>query len=287
MKTIIVATDFSNAGQNALEYGASLAKHLKTRLVIFNAFHIRVSTSYIPDHLPDIEDLIKENGERLAKLSAEVSNSYQIETESFSCHGFAVDELRKVVRKKEADLIVMGMTGEQNFSKKLFGSLTTAVIQEGYAHVLVVPENAVFSPLKSILFACDDDPLKSKVALNVLKEFAVAFEASIQVFQVVDEKEFSLSTEEEVARMSLFDLEGNFKGVKHSYNFVKGDDVLRGIEKGIEDHKSDLLVMAPHKEDFWDKFLNRSSTRKMALRTHIPLLSLQENFVSDSLEAQT
>jgi hypothetical protein len=106
------------------------------------------------------------------------------------------------------------------------------------------------------------------------------------VFQVVEEKEFSLSTKEEVARMSLFDLEGNFKGVKHSYNFLKDDEVLKGIEKGIEDHKSDLLVMAPHKEGFWDKFLNRSNTRKMALRTHIPLLSLQDNLFADSLETQ-
>src|SRR6185503_15553734 len=40
MKAILIATDFSNASRNASLYGMELAKSLKAKIILFNAYKI-------------------------------------------------------------------------------------------------------------------------------------------------------------------------------------------------------------------------------------------------------
>ena len=50
--------------------------------------------------------------------------------------------------------------------------------------------------------------------------------------------------------------------------------VVDGIEREIRETKADLLVMVPHKLNFWESLFHQSTTRSMALRAHIPILVL-------------
>jgi nucleotide-binding universal stress UspA family protein len=64
------------------------------------------------------------------------------------------------------------------------------------------------------------------------------------------------------------------QGISHDYIFIEEENALKGIEAGIDEFQADLLVMVPQKHGFWDTVMNRSTTRKIALHTHIPLLAL-------------
>lgn len=71
-------------------------------------------------------------------------------------------------------------------------------------------------------------------------------------------------------------MEKLLRNVQHSYRDLKETDVISGIEQGIQDFHADLLVIVPHKPGFWDMIFNKSNTRKMALKTHVPLLALPQ-----------
>lgn len=275
MKTIVIATDFSKAAEDAMIYAASLTRYLNTKLIIFNTFHIPVSTAHVPTYIPNMEELEEDSRNRLEKLSMDISTKFDIEAEGFSCHGFAVDELKKLVRKKDIGLVVMGMKGESNLRTKLFGSLTTDIIREGSFPVLVIPEDTRFEVIKGILFACDSSRLSLQTDLTLLREIAMAFNAEIQILQVV--KELVMPRDEAVQSAPLSNLESILTGIKQSYHVVEDDDIVDGIEEAMDDLDSDLLVMAPHKPGFWDKIFNSGNTREMALRTYIPLLALPKS----------
>ena len=69
-------------------------------------------------------------------------------------------------------------------------------------------------------------------------------------------------------------LESIFRGIKHTYKEVGQDDIIKGIEQGVKEYNADLLVMVTHKPNFRDYICSMSNTRKMALRSHIPLLAI-------------
>jgi nucleotide-binding universal stress UspA family protein len=56
-------------------------------------------------------------------------------------------------------------------------------------------------------------------------------------------------------------------------NLEKGD-IITSINTYIDDHHADLLVMAKHNRNFFDRLFHRSLSKKMAFHTHIPLLIL-------------
>ncbi|MBK7818144.1 MAG: universal stress protein [Sphingobacteriaceae bacterium] len=48
MKTILVPTDFSRVSNNAIDYAAELAVFSKSKLILFNSYHIPVAVTEVP-----------------------------------------------------------------------------------------------------------------------------------------------------------------------------------------------------------------------------------------------
>jgi nucleotide-binding universal stress UspA family protein len=62
----------------------------------------------------------------------------------------------------------------------------------------------------------------------------------------------------------------------HFVELEKGD-VLQSINNYVETEHVDLLVMAKHNRNFFDRLFHRSLSKKMAFHTQIPLLVLVKN----------
>lgn len=269
MKTIIVATDYSKAADNALDYAAAFARCTASKIVLFNAFHLPIPASTPPFPVPDIHELMAMNKARLEKLASGLTHTYGILVECVSITGSFREELDEVVARFGAELVVMGMrTG--SISRSLFGSTTTSVIRHGKYPILVVPDIARFQGIAKILFACDFKSLKGNNELSMLQELAQTFKARVQVFHVEQQEELVPAGKTPDAPK----LERVLRGIKHTYRNLEEIEVVDGIEQGVQDYLADLLVMVPNKPDFLDRLLNLSNTRKIALQTHVPLLTL-------------
>lgn len=274
MKTIIACTDFSDPANNALEYAIAVARNCKAKLVIYNSFEPPIPTSTASVAIPGVYKLLAQNKKRLEKLSIRISTEYGIMVDYFTNISYVDEELEKQVKRLNADLVVMGMCGS-SLDRKMFGSITTAVIRSAKFPVLVVPEGAPFMGIDNILCACEYEFVPEPAQLEVLRDLAFKFKSNVQ-FLHIDTKENSYEVPGEfrdTESKSLY-LEEAMSGIIHSYREMKDPSVTEGIKRGIREFQADLLVMIPHKTGFLDFVFNRSITRKMAFSTRIPLLSI-------------
>lgn len=269
MKTIVVATDYSATANNALQFGASLARVFNAELVLLNVFHpsVHVSNSLVT---PDaIDHIIRNNENRLRELALVTGLQYQVKVNTVSKTADTVEALEDYVDTHPVDLVVMGMDSSL-LEYKLFGNTTTAAIRSLKFPLLVVPNDIPFKGIKRIVYACEYRYLSEDNHLELLKEITRKFEARLQILHVETKKEPALAAVGE----QIMAMDTLLEDVDHTYSVIENTSVGNGITQGLKAWNADLLVMVPHKAGFWELFLKGSATREMALRTRIPLLVL-------------
>lgn len=109
MKTIIVATDYSDAADNALDYAAALTRCIDARIILFNAFTLPVPASNSPFPVPDVHEYMADNKARLEQIASGVAHSYGVKVICVSITSSVREELNGLADRFQADLVVMGM----------------------------------------------------------------------------------------------------------------------------------------------------------------------------------
>lgn len=270
MKTIMVATDYSATATNALHYGASIACEFNAELILFNVYNVSIHVRNALVTPEAVDHLVKNNDERLKAIAEETAKQYQIKVSQVIKTEDTVEEMENYLSKQPVDLIVMGM--ESNLAEyKLFGNTTTAAIRRIKYPLLVVPNDISFEGIKRILYACEYTYLSKDNHLNVLKEIARKFHAELEVLHV--EAEIREQTAIKFGKQ-IHAVDAILQDTDHTYNFVENLNVGEGIMQEVQAWRADLLVMVPHKTHLLEFLLTGSDTRKMALRTRVPLLVL-------------
>ena len=111
-----------------------------------------------------------------------------------------------------------------------------------------------------------------------MKEVASKFDAKLEVFHV------ETKTKEGVSMAGLEQVTGDadsiLEDVDHTYSTVESPRIAEGIIQEVEAYKADILAMVPHKVGFFESLFKGSTTRKMVLKTRVPLLVLPNLNVS-------
>ncbi|MGB7785260.1 MAG: universal stress protein [Salinimicrobium sp.] len=269
MKTIIVATDFSEEAENALEYTGALAKLNRSKVVIFNSYSLPFHTA---NSLLPAESIsrLEENNRLLLKERAEnLADKYGIQVE-YQSGLFLVleDELEQLFSKYDADMVVMGMAS-RSIEQDIFGNTTTSVILQLKYPVLAVPVKAHFQEVKNILFACEDIQKVEKEVKQKVKELARQLQAKIEVFHVEDPHHHT-------RQIMADNVIPEFEDVDYIFKSKDADNVIRAIEAEIKETDAKMLVMIPQEYGFWESLVHKSKTRMMASGLSIPLFSIPQ-----------
>jgi nucleotide-binding universal stress UspA family protein len=268
MSTILVATNFSKASENAVLYSASVAKLFNTKLVIFNSFKLPVHASNTLLSAVSIDGLIEKESNRLKEIALDISKKFSIEVTYICKYVNLEQEIDRLMKLYNPPFLVMGMSSK-SMEQNLLGNPTTTLISMKKFPVLAIPINAQFNGVQKILFACDlmqDIPLKT---LAKLRSVATKLKSEITVFYV-DKKidELKLNAK------SLDNIDKELEGVTYLYKNISSNTVIEEIEKEIKKSNAELLVMVPKKYGFWESIIHKSKTRVMASGLNIPLLSI-------------
>lgn len=109
METIIVATDYSEEANNAMEFAAALAGSTGADLVLFNSWQLPAHVSPTAAASAETEKQLSENRAFLEELARKTGVKYGIKAEGRSSMTFVAEELDKLVQSYNAGLVVMGM----------------------------------------------------------------------------------------------------------------------------------------------------------------------------------
>lgn len=146
IRTILLPTDFSECGNFALTYAASLARKFSASIICVHVIEPIVPTvgySGMTEPLPiaDITEQLEDSAERELPKLAECDECAGIEVEELIVHGEAASEIVRVAKERDVDLIVIASHGRTGIGRILFGSTAEAVVRHASCPVLVVKQS--------------------------------------------------------------------------------------------------------------------------------------------------
>jgi nucleotide-binding universal stress UspA family protein len=143
IRSILLPTDFSECGNYALSYAASMARTFEASIICVNVIEPIVPTvgyAGMTEPLPiaDITEQLEDSAERELPKLAECDECAGLDVEELVVHGEAAAEIVRVAKDRQVDLIVISSHGRTGLGRILFGSTAEAVVRHAPCPVLVV-----------------------------------------------------------------------------------------------------------------------------------------------------
>ncbi len=266
MKTILVPVDFSRSSKVAALYAAGFAAKIKARIILLSV----INASSSPNTLTSWKNLeasmvksAKQDGEALAKSIKKKG----IDVSHQSILGYPVtDVINQFTGETKIDLIIMGSKGATGLKKTFVGSNAAAMIQNSRIPVIVVPENARFAQIKTVVYASDMKHLESE--MNAVTRLTQGLNARTHILHV---------TKDKYSKLKRLELENELLQYPNVVLHIsKSPDLVDAIEAFVKEEKADLVILFTHKLDFYEKLLGKSVTREFAFKNNVPLMTFNK-----------
>lgn len=270
MKTIVIATDFSETALNAAFYGADLALALGANIHLVHVFDIPLHTYDMPVLLT-LDDAKEAFGKDLTALRDQltertgggVTGTAQMHTGDF------LQELKTVCKQLKPYTVIIGSQGTSKLERMMFGSHAVRAMKHLSCPVITVPPGRTFSKFKKIAFACDMEEVEETIPVQQIKEIVKTWNAQ---FIIVNSGKPSAFEPELVPEARA--IHRLLKDCNPTYHLLSNKNPDRAIIDFVESRDIDLLLVLPKHQNFFDNFTHQSHTKKYILRSHVPVMAV-------------
>lgn len=261
MKTIIVPTDFSPTANNAAEYAANMLKG-------------QYDASLILYHMYEKADHAVTANHSLDDLKKKLSSAIPIKIETISVEGDdLIDELERVVRHRQANMVVMGITGRSAIEQVFMGSNTLKLVDRNVAPVLIIPPDGKFNGIKNVALTSDFKNVRMTTPSIPIKQFLEMYRPNLHVINVDSQHYVSLTQEYQEERSQM---QSMFKEYNPEFYFIGMYDMYEAINQFVGDKNIDVLVTIPRKHSFLEGLFKSRHTKKLVYHSTVPILAAHE-----------
>lgn len=279
MKQILLPTDFSENSWNAILYGIALFKKTQCTFYILHVnpipsysaagSSVRVSQETLK------KTILRESGGNLQKLLKRIEGLPLNTKHTFitsTVYDYFSDAIKKEVKSKNIDLIIMGTKGASGLKKATMGSNTGAVITKVDCPLLAVPENATYVKPREIAFATDFQIVYNSKMLETLKKIASLNNSVLRILYI-SKKDEVLSSEQNENKKFLIDHLGD---LEHSLHSLTNTKLHMAVQCFSESRDIDMIAMVAKDQNFFKRILFRPEVKEVSYHTDIPFLVLHE-----------
>jgi len=139
-KRILVATDFSETADAALDYAVALAKELHANVIIMHAYELPIygfpSGALVAS--AEMASRIMTGAQEGVAAAAEARADRGVEIAQVVRQGMPWEEVHRVADEMNADLIVIGTHGRKGLARALLGSVAEKIIRTSTRPVLTI-----------------------------------------------------------------------------------------------------------------------------------------------------
>lgn len=310
-KHIMCAVDFSGFAPLILSYGKAMSQEFDSALTIC---HIVQDTVMLSSHAQagfSTEEVTAQRIEDAGEAIRFLAEQEQIKAEALVSLGHPADEITRLSKEKEVDLVIAATHGGSGIKRFLVGSVTDRLVKTLECPFLVLhspardEDNKVNLPLKRILVGCDfskDSDLAFRHALS----FAQEFEAELHLVHVIkprtyipvgpagsidfredhvpmlpedtpeDETEYQRYLIEQVEkRLSRMVPEESSHWCTPVTAIRRGEPYQELIDYAMDFHM-DMIVLGIRGHSLLDKFLVGSTTDRVISRSDCPVLAVRQ-----------
>ena len=277
MKQILVPTDFSETAHAAYRYARALASKLNASLKVV---HVSAG-SFNMDDMPVLEagkgrkEVLEDRLKTFCEYVPEESTGAVMTEVEVSYEAIqALNIANKIVKlSSEADLLVMGASGEHDIIDKLFGSMSSKVAQNAKCPVLLVPRGLEFKGLSRILYASNWESVQPGLIQQVTK-FGSFFGSGFDFVHIDEgqERDDYQEMEEAIFNTLFEDKEPAFR-----FSCLKGENTapIQGLYQFADQYAIDLVVLVNRQDGFLENVMKKSMTKEMAIKARYPVLVYQ------------
>ncbi len=279
---VFLATDYSEAVMNAERYAFGFAKETQSSLTVLHVYELPFSLPLeLEERVKALERLKKYETQKLKTHCDMILRSLNIKIQDIKLEYIALKgsigkEIRKEAEHSHPDLIITGTHGTSNSLSLFQKSHTWDIIKKSNVPILAIPQNALFKNIKKIVFATEYREGEIPGIQSIVK-MAARFGAKLVVVHISNhmlEKEFELM----VYQRFNSDVRDKVSYENLSFRIVYADDIVKGLNDYCFSSSADWIAMSHAQPFFFETMLipEKSITKEMSLKTHIPLLCIPD-----------
>jgi len=270
MKTILIATDFSEASYNAARYGTDMALAINADIVLLHVFRLPVPSADV-SLVISADNMQDEAEERISELKEMIDRKTRgnVNTVTEVTMGSFFEELKLACERIKPYTVIMGSQGETAAERFVFGSLAVYTMKHLTWPVMTVPPGAAFSAVKRIGLACDFDNVIDSIRVDEIKRLVTDLHAELHVLNTGKATVFNPDV---VFESGL--LRNMLKNLHPKYHFISNGNVDDSILEFAENNHLDLLVVMPKRHTMVERIFHKSHTKQFVLHSQVPVMAL-------------
>jgi len=276
MKTIIVATDFSQPSLNAVYYAAEMAAYLHKQLAIIHVCEYPLVATELPYPAYDLAALQDSAQADLKALEEKVRQQMtsKVDLTTVVKTGDVIMQINNFCASQEVYAVVMGIHGTSGKTNRLFfGSKTLEGLNHLDYPLIIVPEDAVFMTIERVAIASDFKNVSKKIHFYDIRQFVKDLHADLHVIHIKEKnkplREVKDSDEFRIFRDLMRDL-------NPAYHIVEKTNIADGINELLKTLEIDLLILMPGRHTGLEKLFHKSQSKDLTLHMQVPILSIHE-----------
>lgn len=279
MTNVLLPTDFSDNSWNAIKYAlhffskiecnfyllhVSRLSHLESDDISLTIDQEYIDSVYIEPAKKELRNILK----RISKLTSNKNQKFYTLTD----YNFFIESIRKTIKDKHIDYIVMGTKGATGLKRIILGSNTADVITKVQCNTLAIPEDAKFIAPKEIAFPTDFTLSHDLQILQPITEILEQFDATLSILNI-SKRKVEL-THEQKNNKDL--LEDYFSGQSYSFYYLTNKSIEDAIQCFVESRAIDIICMVAKNLNYFQQILLHSKVEKISYHTDKPFLVLHE-----------
>lgn len=270
LKSLLVPTDFSGKSEIAVRYACEIASYTDAQILFM---HVIEQPYDFPSRVEEVlENKKKESADKLAELIDGLHSTDEfrhIRMKGTVEVGNPSTMFVNAAETGKFDMIIVGLGGEHDLKKALYGSITNNILLESPIPVFAISKRIDYRQPKQLVFATalrekDIKPIKQ------MKKLSVELGVKLRIVHIVEKKE----RREEKGKKFQKKIRKELNDANIEVEFYEDKSFFEGITRLIGGDQHTILVTTRYKKRFIEWLITRSNARVLAQVAAVPLMMI-------------